>query len=274
MRRTSPTRRRTTVPIALTALVAVACGAGAAHASIVGYPAQPSATPVARAMARDAKLVRHAVFSAVPPGAKPAAVSTTRLAGFPTNGKTFAILSTGNAGIAGDPNDSPSSGSESGGPAIRGARDVVIMRVDLNVPKGANCLSFDFRFLTEEYPEFVGSEFNDAFIAELGISNWDASGKKSPLVVSPRNFASDTKGSPIRINKTGVTGMTAFRAKGTTYDGATRKLRASTRIKPGLRRLYLSIFDQGDRIYDSAVFLDNLRTSTAGQCATGVRAAS
>lgn len=224
-------------------------------------------------MARDPKLVRRAVFAALPPGSKPAAVSTTKLAGFPTNGKSFAILSTGNAGLADRPNTSPSSGSESGGPAIRGARDVAIMRVDLNVPKGANCLSFDFRFLTEEFPEFVGSDFNDAFIAELGISNWNASGKENPLVVSPRNFASDTKGSPIRVNATGVTGMTAFRAKGTSYDGATRRLRASTRVKPGLRRLYLSIFDQGDRIYDSAVFLDNLRTSAAKTCASGVRAA-
>lgn len=125
-----------------------------------------------------------------------------------------------------------------------------------------------------EYTEFVGSSFNDAFIAELGISDWNAATKQNPTVTSPRNFATDTKDSPIRVNKTGVTGMTAFRAKGTTYDGATRKLRASTRIKPGPRRLYLSIFDQGDRIYDSAVFLDNLRTSTARQCASGVRAAS
>lgn len=257
---------------ALITMVAVP-GAGVAQAKIVKYPVEPSATPLARAMVRDAELVRRAVFSALPPGAKPAAVSTTRLAGFPTNGKSFAILSTGGAGIAPDSNDSGSSGSESGGPAIRGGRDVVIMRIDLRVPQGANCLSFDFRFLTEGFPEFVGSDYNDAFIAELGISNWNASGKENPLVVSPRNFASDTKGSPIRVNATGVTGMTAFRAKGTTYDGATRKLRASTRVKPGLRRLYLSLFDQGDRAYDTAVFLDNLRASKAKVCASGVRAA-
>ncbi len=262
------------MPLVATLALAGLVWVPVAHAKIVKYPVQPSATPLARAMARDPKLVRGAVFSALPPGAKPAAVSTTKLGGFPTNGKSFAILSTGNAGLADRPNDSERSGSESGGPAIRGARDVAIMRVDLNVPKGANCLSFDFRFLTEEFPEFVGSDFNDAFIAELGISNWNASGKENPLVVSPRNFASDTKGSPIRVNATGVTGMTAFRAKGTTYDGATRRLRASTRVRSGLRRLYLSIFDQGDRVYDSAVFLDNLRTSTAKSCATGVRAAS
>ncbi len=267
-------RARVAAAAVIGAAAALATGAVAVQGKITGYPTDPSATPVARAMAKDPGLVRKAVFSALPPSAQPAAVSTTKLAGFPTDGKSFAILTTGNARLADDPNDVGDSGVESRGPAIRGARDVVIMRVDLRVPKGANCLSFDFRFLTEEFPEFVGEVFNDAFIAEIGISTWDASSKVDPTVTSPRNFATDTKGSPIRVNKTGVTGMTAFRAKGTTYDGATRKLRASASVQPGNRRLYLSIFDQGDRIYDSAVFLDNMRTSTAKKCDTGVRAAS
>ena len=59
-------------------------------------------------------------------------------------------------------------------------------------------------------------------------------------------------------------------AKGTTFDGATRLLRASTPITPGSQRLYLSIFDQGDRIYDSAVFLDNLRANRRTPCKSGL----
>jgi hypothetical protein len=267
-------RRRGALGATLTAPIGALALAAGAEAKIIEYPADPSATPVARAIARDPGLVRRAVFSALPPSAKPAAVSTTRLGGFPTAGTSFAILSTGNARLAPRPNSDPDAGSESRGPSIRGARDVLILRVDLRVPKGANCLSFDFRFLSEEFPEFVGDQFNDAFIAELGRSTWDASSKQDPTVTAPRNFATDLKGSPIRINTTGVTGMTAARAKGTTYDGATRKLRASTPVRPGNRKLYLSVFDQGDRIYDSAVFLDNLRASRAQACRTGVRAAS
>lgn len=265
--------RRGTIAGLAGSLALGALGAGTANAKIIAYPKAPSATPVARAMAHSPKLVRRAVFSAIPPAATPAAVSTTHMAGFPTNGKSFAILSTGNAKLAPEPNDAPDSGSTSGGPSIRGARDVVIMRIDLRVPKGHNCLSFSFRFLSEEYPEFVGDVFNDAFVAELDGSNWSASDKTDPTVTSPLNFATDAHGSPIRINRTGVTGMTAARAAGTTYDGATRTLRASTPATPGRHRLYLSIFDQGDRIYDSAVFLDNLRTSHATECRTGVRLA-
>jgi hypothetical protein len=268
-----PTLRRCYAGALLTGSL-LAVSATDARANIVEFPRDPSATPVAKAMARDPGLVRRAVFSALPPSSKPSAVSSTRLAGFPTSGSTFAILSNGNARRADDPNDSPSSGSESRGPAIRGARDVVIMRIDMRVPRGANCLSFDFRFLSEEYPEYVGDLFNDAFIAELGHSTWTAGTKEDPEIRAPDNFAKDAQGNPIRVNRIGDTTMTAANAKGTTYDGATRRLRASTPVQPGNRRLYLSIFDQGDRIYDSAVFLDNLRTSHAKRCQTGVRAAS
>ncbi len=264
-------RIRCAVPAVTTVALASVIAASSGQAKIVEYPRDPSATPVARAMASQPGLVRRAVFSALPPSSKPAAASTTRLAGFPTRGGSFGILSTGNARRADDPNNAPDTGTESRGPSIRGARDVVIMRIDLRVPTGDNCLSFDFRFLSEEFPEFVDEEFNDAFIAELDGSNWNAGTKEDPTITAPLNFARDSKGHPIRVNKVGDTTVRARHAKGTTYDGATRKLRASTRVKPGLRRLYLSIFDQGDRIYDSAVFLDNLHTSRAKKCRTGVR---
>ena len=64
---------------------------------------------------------------------------------------------------------------------VRGARDVTIMRIRVHVPQGANCLSFRFKFLSEEFPEFVGSEFNDAFIAEVGHSpTWSAGSNNRP----------------------------------------------------------------------------------------------
>jgi len=58
--------------------------------------------------------------------------------------------------------------------------------IDLAVPRGANCLSFDFRFLSEEFPEFVHDLYNDAFIAEVGRSDWDASSKTDPTISAPR----------------------------------------------------------------------------------------
>lgn len=151
--------------------------------------------------------------------------------------------------------------------------DVTILRLDLAVPSTANCLSLDFRFLSEEYPEWVGSRFNDAFLAEVMVaeldrSTWTTSGSS---ISAPDNFAFDPEGNPISINATGVTSMTRDEAAGTTYDGATPLLEATTPVTPGQHRLFLSIFDQGDRVLDSAVLLDNLRAFRVGDPSTQCR---
>ncbi len=64
--------------------------------------------------------------------------------------------------------------------------------------------------------------------------------------------------------------MTAANANGTTYGGATPILRASTPITPGVHSLFLSIFDQGDRGYDSAAFVDNLTINHQAPCHSGI----
>jgi hypothetical protein len=141
------------------------------------------------------------------------------------------------------------------------------------VPAGANCLSFDFRFLTEEYPEHVGQTVNDAFIAELDRSSWTTS--PDGTVAAPANFAFDPTGRQISVNASGVTSMSSEEAAGTTYDGATPLLRASTPASPGAHTLFLSVFDQGDPILDSAAFIDNLVFSQEppGGCVSGARLA-
>ncbi len=228
-----------------------------------------AARKLARAIVTNGRWIRGASFSALPPFGDPAAVSTKRLAGFPRHGKSFGILTTGDAKLADDKNGSSSTGQENGGPSIRGSRDVTIFRITLQVPRKANCLSVRFRFLSEEFPEFVNQTYNDAFIAELDVSNWDTGSTTNPTIVAPNNFAADANGNPIRVNSVGDTSVTAGRAKGTTYDGATRILRASTPVSPGRHILYMSIFDQGDRIYDSAVFLDRLTLNSRKPCKSG-----
>src|SRR5215203_4700251 len=82
----------------------------------------------------------------------------------------------------------------------------------------------------------------------------------------------DPSGDVISINSSGVANMTAANSAGTTYDAGTQLLAAKTPITPGAHSLYLSIFDQGDNILDSAVFLDNLDlySSPAADCQEGV----
>lgn len=184
-------------------------------------------------------------------------VGTTAAAGFPTSGASYGVISNGAASSLTAPNDSESLSTDLAGGNLRGDTDfdVSVLRVDLDVPQGSNCLSIDFRFLSEEFPEFVGSAYNDAFIAELDSSTWSTSGSQ---ISAPDNFAFDPAGSVISVNASGQTSMSSQQAAGTTYDGATPLLRASTPVAPGAHSLYLSIFDQGDTVYDSTVLLDNV----------------
>jgi hypothetical protein len=192
---------------------------------------------------------------------------------FPSQGDSFAILSSGNAYAADDEDASPEV-SASGWGADRGdSHDVSELRLDVNVPAKANCLSLDFAFLSEEYPDYVG-EYNDAFIAELDTSDWNASGVD---VSAPHNFAFDDDGHVASINAGGVAAVTRDGAAGTTYNGATARISAATPVTPGPHRIYLSISDNGDWALDSAAFVDNLQIGSVANpslnCRAGARPA-
>jgi hypothetical protein len=270
-------RRRTVVAIAVGAVAALVATAAPASAVIV-----PEYDPdeVARAIVHDAGTLDaastdwHELATPVPdplplPGDEgpfPAAVTAGPLGGFPTSPADFGILSTGDVQIVDQPNASSSDGEDLlGDPDDNGAlhgdtdEDVTVLKIGVNVPAGANCVSLDYRFLSEEFPEFVGSEFNDAFIAEIdppgGAPAWSTSGS---VITHAGDFATAPSGEPVSINGVGGVAATADEAAGTTFDGATGRVTTKSPITPGPHSIFLSIFDQGDAIYDSAVMLDRL----------------
>ena len=252
------------IPVAL-ALAAVALmSAVSAGASITPQTGPAGALAIAQAMASSAN-VTGASFQTTT-GGTPAGTSTTVLGGFPTDGTGFGILTTGDVNAV--PIPASFANTNNGGGAVRGDtdRDVTVLKTDISVPTGANCLTFDFKFLSEEYPGFVGTQYNDAFIAELDNSTWTTTGS---VISAPNNFAFDSSNNVVSINSTGLGGMSGAAGAGTAFDGvvaglenggggATGLLHASTQVTSGTHSVYFSIFDQGDNQYDSAVFLDNL----------------
>lgn len=186
----------------------------------------------------------------------------------PDNGPSFGAMSTGSVELADPPNTEPNAGTDNGG-STRNVHDLSVLKMDLNVPTGTNCLSFDLVFYSEEYPEYVGSPFNDGFLAELDSNSWTYDPETSSID-APENFAFDENHNLLTVNSA------SFAAEGNTglqYDGSTKLLEAATPVTPGAHSLYLSLFDAGDGIYDSAVFLDNLRTRNvaSSECAAGAR---
>jgi uncharacterized repeat protein (TIGR01451 family) len=174
-----------------------------------------------------------------------------------------ALMTTGDTAVA----DYPSDGGEEGvdlGASSRGAFDVSTYRLDLDVPEGAECLTFDYVFATEEYPEFVDSRLSDGFIAELDGTSWQVNrdGVEGELD-APDNVAATADGDYVSVHSAPFADIEQVMApaqSNTGYDGASRPLRATIPVTPGEHELYLSIFDGGDDgLVDSAVFLDRLR---------------
>ena len=270
--------------LVIASVVSVAALGALAAPALATITTTRTSSTIASAIVADTSTISGSAFTPLPAeiaptgfsGEEPNATSDSALGGFPTNGANYGILTTGDATLADDANGSGSDGVGLGGDngtTVRGDNDfdVTVLQVNLNVPANVNCMTVDFRFLSEEFPEFVGSSVNDAFVAELDTSDWSTDATTAE-VTAPHNFAFDQNLNPITINAAGAASMTAGEATGTTYDGATPLLAASTPITSGAHTLFLSIFDQGDDIYDSAVFLDNVRFSLrpAGTCVTGV----
>jgi hypothetical protein len=260
-------------------VAAIAAGASLWAVATAGATVNPSSDPVALAGAMDAPAVASnpATFITAPPvGMTPLGIGVTPLAPFPRVGGTFAVLTTGDATQADLPegNDSTNTGGALVTNPNRGdtALDVSTLRIPFSVPVGSglNCASFDFRFLSEEYPVYIHSQYNDAFIAELDATTWTTNGAE--ISGLQNNFATDATGQPVTIKSTGPTSMSPAEAAGTPYGGATAPLQARVPVAESAtpHALFLSIFDQSDHILDTTVLVDNFRVFNApGGCARG-----
>ena len=91
---------------------------------------------------------------------------------FPTQGTDYFVMSSGATADALTTNTSPSTSTILSGLDNSQNNDMVQTVLVLQPPTTASCLAFDFAYYSEEFPEFVGSEFNDAFIAEIGQSTF------------------------------------------------------------------------------------------------------
>lgn len=200
------------------------------------------------------------------------ALTTGTVAGIPQAGTAFASTSN-NAG--GDANLN----------AIAPVTtfDACILQFNI-VPQG-NTLSFRYVFGSEEYPEFVCSQFNDVFGFFVtgpnpGGGNYNSNNiatiPNSGLSVAINTVNSGTPGSGYAASgcqSLAFSNLYVNNTNGTTivYDGFTTVLTASLAVIPcSTYTIKLAIADGGDRIYDSGVFLEsNSFNSTPTTVTTG-----
>ncbi|HWS89423.1 MAG TPA: hypothetical protein VN282_20785 [Pyrinomonadaceae bacterium] len=121
------------------------------------------------------------------------------------------------------------------------------------VPAGVRTFRFDFNFVSEEFPEFVGSVFDDSFRALVTTPNGQTTFAQVSVNQSQGFSLIGDCGFPGGDSTCGQTGwrqgsvnLAAFSGTGT----------------PITVELLFSSNDAGDNIYDTHVLIDNMRFST------------
>jgi hypothetical protein len=152
--------------------------------------------------------------------------------------------------------------------------DGTALRVVIRVPTNAQSFTFNSNFFTPEFPAWVCTEFNDAFVVEMAPAPKGAS--------TGGNVAFDTGGNPISVNNALVQVCTAGTAGGKTFScplgpaqlastgftghAATGWLQTQVNIDPSLKgkdiTLLFAIWDSGDACLDSTALVDNFTWST------------
>ncbi len=182
---------------------------------------------------------------------------------FPSRGETFLVMSTGDASHAMLPPVPSGESTVLDGLDNEQGNDKVQLELVLQAPSDARCLAMDVAFLSEEYPDFVGGSYNDAFTAQLGSADmWIVDG----AVDAPGNFARDSQGNPLTVNAS----FDLQESTASTYDGSTARLRSATPVLGGREvTVFLTIQDLGDSVLDSAAFIDNVFFSEDALCRFG-----
>lgn len=193
---------------------------------------------------------------------------TQQLQEFPREDDEFVILSTGDASEApNDPNFFASTAFTNGrsidgySPDGFDANSLVDLEITFVVPEDAEAIAFDYQFGTVESPEFLGSEFQDFFEAQLFDPDGNVENialiNGEPVTVDTADTVANTPGGtsanpepplpePPDVAYNSVTELQEVERGVAQFQGEEMTLR-------------FRVGDATDAIYDSAVFLDNLR---------------
>lgn len=159
-----------------------------------------------------------------------------------------------------------SSGCNGTCPTGNTCNDSVNLKLTMRAPTNAKGFSYDFKFISSEFPEWVCQNFNDFFLALL------TSGAAG--LPADKNVSFDGLGNALSVNNGFFDVCQAsgcfLCAKGTQEldctgmengkGGSTSWLTTDAPIVPGeLIILELMVFDVQDRLYDSHALIDNFR---------------
>lgn len=186
------------------------------------------------------------------------------------------LISSGDANLAVGPNNTGSQGTDNGCPgnillqALCGQQTFNAALLDFDVTLNTDTLRFNYVFASEEYPEWVGTPYNDVFalwISGPGITGTQnlatLPGTPYPVTISNVNCTIGN-GTYYRCNDPfnslcapSYNCPTSSSATTIQYDGMTTVLTAKHAVQNGQTyHLEFAVADAGDGIYDSGVFIE------------------
>ena len=186
----------------------------------------------------------------------------------------FALLSTGIAGNTPVTTNAENPGDERGTwfRNRRGnPRDFSELTMTLQVPLYMHYLYYDVQFLSAEYPEYVGTKYNDKLTITVvspsqGTSEYEFSVNNGYFVLDSHDIAGTgfdifaPSGDPSDVDEVDTTPRTPGADAGASnlisIGGDTHPVSPGEQIIVTIR-----VQDKGDNMFDSAAFIDNLRFS-------------
>ena len=132
-------------------------------------------------------------------------------------------------------------------------------RLDITFDLHTDFDGLKFQFITgsDEYPEYVGSNFNDV----IGV-----------FIDGATLVAFDPDGNPISINGPFYSGTSVITDTGLEYDGTTPKLQGTANVDPLTLGHVLTIIvcDAGDHVYDTGILIAAV-AECSGDCTDDVK---
>lgn len=228
----------------------------------LSYNTSASALQMANTIFGSGVTVTGASYSG--PANSSAIYSNGQLAAGVTPSDSGVILSTGNvrdfAQSGGDPNRQTGTSTDTSGAtnnaqfnAVAGTRTYDAVWLDANFIPDGNVMTMNFVFASEEYPEYVNSNFNDFLgvwvngqYVPISVGNGTTAINNINPVTEPNLFISNTND---QYN--------------TEMDGFTLTLKLTIPVNPGVvNTIRIGIADTGDAQYDSNVLIaaDSVQT--------------
>lgn len=261
-----------TVQAAALVSASVLLSSGAARAALSVSPSSSAAAMAAALLGPGVNLVPGSATYLGASSASGFFTGDTTIFGNPA-GVNGVLLTTGSVNAALGPNSSASTSVNNsvGGSAylsglIGGTQtfDASTLTFKIKLDQGVSGVEWTYVFGSEEYNEFVNTQFNDVFALSLDGKNLAlVPGTNTPVSINnvnngnPVGTGTITNSSFYRDNSPGNNNGGVPGSIATQYDGLTTVLKSTAAgLKPGEEyTLSFAIADTGDGIYDSGVFL-------------------